>query len=344
MNRLFFLLAFVFVWAVGCGPTDDDCILDCEIQCTHSPTRDCATDCQREQCGVGAGGEVTLDSPENIGKAQSALTLGSSVYYGLSLEPGWGPSTDTNCNTLNDAWCACSVAYTDDKPYHCDDSTHVIFWEFNNVGTQPISNAILSYSAIMGAAGRTVDIRRILRPVTTPPMGYPGVCVSNTVASWWRSGSEAWAVGGAKGDGTDRTVEGVSRTLTITTEHVEEFDVTSLAQQCPAVGKCVFAQYATQHVSVGPAYLTLTFGNPSICGNGVIETPETCDDQGTANGDGCTSACQVELGYTCDYEPSICETTCGDGVKAAIEGCDDGNVASGDGCSATCTPEICVWQ
>lgn len=42
------------------------------------------------------------------------------------------------------------------------------------------------------------------------------------------------------------------------------------------------------------------FGIPerviSICGNGIVETGEQCDDGNTISGDGCSSACQVEGG------------------------------------------------
>jgi cysteine-rich repeat protein len=70
-----------------------------------------------------------------------------------------------------------------------------------------------------------------------------------------------------------------------------------------------------------------------VCGNGVIEAPEACDDGNTIAGDGCSATCTVE---------HVC--VCGDGVVDAGEACDDGNTTSGDGCSATCTIEepVCV--
>lgn len=42
------------------------------------------------------------------------------------------------------------------------------------------------------------------------------------------------------------------------------------------------------------------------CGNGVINPGETCDDVNKANGDGCSSTCQVEQGWTCNGAPSVC--------------------------------------
>ncbi len=77
------------------------------------------------------------------------------------------------------------------------------------------------------------------------------------------------------------------------------------------------------------------------CGDGVIDAGEQCDQGGgnVSNGDGCSSTCQIEAGFTCSGTPSVCTMTavCGDGVIAGTEQCDDGNTANGDGCSATCT-------
>ncbi len=71
-----------------------------------------------------------------------------------------------------------------------------------------------------------------------------------------------------------------------------------------------------------------------VCGNGSIEPGEQCDDGNTTNGDGCSSHCQT--------------TVCGNSVIEDGEECDDGNATSGDGCSSTCVFEGCpltgTWQ
>jgi len=67
-----------------------------------------------------------------------------------------------------------------------------------------------------------------------------------------------------------------------------------------------------------------------ICGNGIKEKDEQCDDGNNKNGDGCSATCTIE------------ESTpyCGDGeINQSSEKCDDGNNTNGDGCSATCTIE-----
>ncbi|MDA0376317.1 MAG: DUF4215 domain-containing protein, partial [bacterium] len=62
------------------------------------------------------------------------------------------------------------------------------------------------------------------------------------------------------------------------------------------------------------------------CGNGIIEALEQCDDGNFTNGDGCDSTCRIE----------IAAAVCGDGTIDLGEDCDDGNTISGDGCSSTC--------
>lgn len=72
------------------------------------------------------------------------------------------------------------------------------------------------------------------------------------------------------------------------------------------------------------------------CGDGFVMGQETCDDANALDGDGCSSLCVPEPGFSCGGEPSTCATTCGDGVLSPTEGCDDGNTADGDGCNAGC--------
>jgi cysteine-rich repeat protein len=77
----------------------------------------------------------------------------------------------------------------------------------------------------------------------------------------------------------------------------------------------------------------------SDCGDGTIVSPEQCDDGGTAPGDGCDTTCQVETGWTCLDEPSVCSEDCGDGIIVGAELCDDDGTAPSDGCDATCQIE-----
>ncbi len=47
-------------------------------------------------------------------------------------------------------------------------------------------------------------------------------------------------------------------------------------------------------------------GQSPVCGNGIVELPEQCDDHNTADGDGCSATCTIESGWTCSGSPSGC--------------------------------------
>jgi cysteine-rich repeat protein len=71
--------------------------------------------------------------------------------------------------------------------------------------------------------------------------------------------------------------------------------------------------------------LDASFRTYSLCGNGVVDVGEECDDGNTNGQDGCTNHC----------------TICGNGIMTAPEECDDGNRVNGDGCDADCTLTGC---
>jgi len=67
----------------------------------------------------------------------------------------------------------------------------------------------------------------------------------------------------------------------------------------------------------------------NTCGNGSINNGEQCDDGDTNAGDGCGGNCQIEEGYTCEGEPSVCtlSNTCNqDGLVTVLDAIDDPNL------------------
>jgi MYXO-CTERM domain-containing protein len=73
-------------------------------------------------------------------------------------------------------------------------------------------------------------------------------------------------------------------------------------------------------------------GDACDCGDGLIAAIEECDDKNKAGGDGCSSSCTIEPGWSCKGVPSTCSPICGDGLVVGGEGCDDLNKQPGDGC------------
>ena len=99
--------------------------------------------------------------------------------------------------------------------------------------------------------------------------------------------------------------------------------------------------------------LTSICSSVGICGNGVVENAEGCDDGNNLNLDACSAACLIEdgsgqcltdqdcLGSSCSLLTGICDfvSECGNGILEAGEGCDDNNANGNDGCSETCLVE-----
>ena len=78
----------------------------------------------------------------------------------------------------------------------------------------------------------------------------------------------------------------------------------------------------------------------TVCGDGIVNSPEACDDGNTKSGDGCSGDCtKVETGWQCRVPGKPCIPLCGDGVIEGSETCDDSNTTNGDGCSSTCQTE-----
>ena len=68
---------------------------------------------------------------------------------------------------------------------------------------------------------------------------------------------------------------------------------------------------------------------PGVCGDGVRDLSEVCDDGGTVGSDGCSADCESD-------------ESCGNGQLDPGELCDDGVEVYGDFCDATCnTSTLC---
>ncbi len=67
----------------------------------------------------------------------------------------------------------------------------------------------------------------------------------------------------------------------------------------------------------------------AACGDAALDQGEGCDDGNTADGDGCSSDCSIEL-------PTPPPSVCGNEIVELGEQCDDGNDDNIDGCTNSC--------
>ena len=127
----------------------------------------------------------------------------------------------------------------------------------------------------------------------------------------------------------------------------------------PSVGTTASTPARSSIVTDTTADTDTTTGGAGVCGDGVLDDGEGCDD-GVDNGDmnSCTSECQLNIcgdtkvgpGEGCDDgnldDADECTNacalaTCGDGIASVSELCDDGNADDTDLCTSACTPASC---
>eukprot|EP00961_Rhodomonas_salina_P037329 501695-Rhodomonas_salina.1 len=136
-----------------------------------------------------------------------------------------------------------------------------------------------------------------------------------------------------------------------------ECEVCPVTKYCPGHGEVVDCPlYATSpagSIEVDDCYCSEGWASLAdgscepICGDGISQEIEACDDGGRAPLDGCSANCTVERGWICRYGsldgPDVCVPLCGDGYRLeseqSVTDCDDGNTIDGDGCSFYCTIE-----
>ncbi len=99
-------------------------------------------------------------------------------------------------------------------------------------------------------------------------------------------------------------------------------DLTSLVKVPVVAGQTVRFEVTQFDMPQGG---TLLF-HATLCGDGVLDSFEECDDGNAVNGDDCDSNCTPP--------------GCGNGALSPGEQCDDGNNDDGDGCAADCTYEL----
>jgi cysteine-rich repeat protein len=95
-----------------------------------------------------------------------------------------------------------------------------------------------------------------------------------------------------------------------------------------------------------------------VCGDGIVNGNEPCDDGNQVNNDACTNACTLPVcgdsivngNEACDDGNQINDDACtnacalpgcGDGIVNGDEACDDGNQVNNDACSNVCTLPVC---
>jgi fibulin 1/2 len=192
------------------------------------------------------------------------------------------------------------------------------------------------YGARVGGDGTVLD------PGGIPIFTSPDTEADCSVAS---SGSEYLVACQANHDTTDIVGARVTTTGVVSDELA--ISASAARETSPAV---TYSPASAAYVVVYGAYGYLhdRFIAFTGCGNGVVDIAETCDDGGTADGDGCSATCQVETGYACSGATCIdvdecatnnggCADTCTNTTGSFVCSCGPGYVldANGHNCDTT---------
>lgn len=204
-------------------------------------------------------------------------------------------------------------------------STHLLLWTTEQSGN---------------ARGR---VERPLKSIVMPPAGN-GTTAPWTTAGWAQAAPNLpWEVPGAKGVTDAYTAPLYEFNVpNNAVNYPHSIDVSGLAQDaCANGGPCIFmlrsilddgdAYDDAPHYWLITASVVLQCSAPPVCGNGITQSGEGCDDGDVDDGDGCSSTCTVEAGFTCqsDGSPSVCveagtTTTTGSGGTSVSSGSSGG--------------------
>ena len=111
--------------------------------------------------------------------------------------------------------------------------------------------------------------------------------------------------------------------------------------QCAGFNACVSDLFCGDVICTNPPETTTSCPSdcPAICGNGIAEPSEQCDDHNKTSGDGCSAACTLEICGDGVVQTGLAEACEGNGMK----GCLVGGYAGVRSCAAdACTYGACT--
>jgi len=177
----------------------------------------------------------------------------------------------------------------------------------------------------------TVDVVAVNDPpiaVDDGPLDQTGAATAYLISDLVSNDSDG-------GDGGPLTITAVANVSAGTAT----LDATSVTYTPPEsfTGLATFEYTLSDGTDTDTGVVTINVTAARVCGDGVVELPETCDDNNTTDdGNGCSATCDVQTGFSCTGAPSTCAPICGDGLVVGTEPCDDQNADETDGCTSLC--------
>ncbi|MDQ3365420.1 MAG: DUF4215 domain-containing protein [Myxococcota bacterium] len=306
-------------WGVGNGP-GVGCELSCAYSCTTAP----------DSC----------DDGDACNGVETCGSVPSGTGEGQRCAPGTPPADGATCGTGK--ICvdeACTASSCGDglvtAPEECDDANQAsgdgceADCTFSCVATDATRNCTPADTcAGQGTCNPTTHTCTPGTPLAdTTACGVGGFCATG-VCTQPMCGNAVVEPGESCDDGAQNgtAASGCKATCTyVCVNAATDCGAAPTCQQwtCATDHRCLAAADAARDGTSCGGGLVCNAGacaSPlAVCGNGTVETGETCEPPNTA---ACDGSCRI--------------IQCGDGVRAGAEQCDDGNLTRLDGCDPGC--------
>ncbi len=248
-------------------------------------------------------GTTQLGDSTIVGEHNRELFAGNN-QLGISLIPSAPTAAGLAADVINTAeirsWSPTTGTYEEWQPWSGVPDIGIEQGEsvWLNTSVQQ-SHGLMGYLPDIGETPRVLEpgYNTIVMPQLAGDMDAIDILSllpNATSVSYWSGETGSWVYLTATGDGANFTV---------------------------AAGQGFWANMAASGVWA-----------PPLCGDGIVDAGEACDDGNWADGDGCEA--------DCTETPALC----GDGVVQPGEGCDDGNLDDTDGCTTVCEAVVMAYE
>jgi cysteine-rich repeat protein len=203
-----------------------------------------------------------------------------------------------------------------------------------------VGTASFTYTVSDGTLTDDATVTIEVTAVNDPPVAVDDTAAVQEGTSVTITHAELLANDSDGGDGAALTLTTVQNASNGTATNNAADATVTFTPDAAFTGTATFEYVVSDGTLSDVGLVTVAVSADPVCGDGVIASPETCDDDNNANGDGCSDVCQEEAGFDCTGEPSTCTAICNDGIIVAGEVCDDGDADETNGCTTQCVAGV----
>ena len=347
--------------AAACGgdkPTHSACIDDACTEVAGEGDNECASN---DEClGQKQSSSSSLGFSSSAGQQSSSVSQNISSSALSSFVSEASSSASSTGSTVSSTIIAQASSSDDSSEVSLDDSSSSSFSSSESSVEADISS--VSSDTSSSAAATTSSLTAISQASSVRTSSPYTILNPNEECgnNFLNAGEECDDGNTRNGDGCDTSCqleESIPVSCALDTECPSALCRNSVClcsadEMCKSGEQCIGGVCTEQDIQLIKENLVAA---ATVCGNGILETKEECDDRNRRDNDGCSSSCLLEigicgdgvvqtlLGEQCEGQDS-CQNcryvspTCGDGNLDSGEECDEGALNSTTS-DAACRPD-----